>query len=153
MNQSIDQQLDEVEERLVRGELEYGNRSFLRPVAKVEREVHEELADLVGWLFVMWVQASQRAGVEGSTKQLRLNFIAGVRHRALRNDRSTAERTPTANAAICMDDLEILAVDLLQLGNQIRRRLHPIARAIEVARWMAPPRGRRGGGTDWRSSD
>ncbi len=49
-------------DRLHRGASEYGDRSFTRPVPQTVREVEEELLDVAGWAFVMWVQTRARLG-------------------------------------------------------------------------------------------
>lgn len=41
-------------ERLERGEREYGDGSFTRPLGELPAEIMEELADVCGWAFVMW---------------------------------------------------------------------------------------------------
>lgn len=142
----IERDLAELNRRLEQGEREYGGKSFSRRPADLEREIDEELLDLVGWLYVLWSQAGWKAGeLEGREHERRAQFLANIRHRALRNDRSSPDRPPTMNPSLCMVDLEILAVDCLDLADQVRRRLHPIARALEVARAMGRIQGRRGG--------
>ena len=51
-------------------------------------------------------------------------------------------------------DIEVLAMDAFAIGDQLRRRLIPIVRAIEVAHVTDnTPRGRRGSVRDPRSDD
>lgn len=154
MTQAIDQFLDALDPRLNKGAREYRNRSFTRRVRDVERELKEELLDLVGWTYVLWSQAAHRAGVEGDEAVLRGLFFTNLRHRLMRNDRSKPEVEAAHGAPACMGDLEILAMDMFEQAEHFKRRLFPIARAIEVAKWISPPmKGRRGGAPDPRSSD
>tara|TARA_R110002073_G_scaffold326370_1_gene506194 strand:+ start:35519 stop:35983 length:465 start_codon:yes stop_codon:yes gene_type:complete len=154
LTQAIDQFLDALDPRLDKGAREYRNRSMTKKVTDVERELKEELLDLVGWTYVMWSQAAHRAAVEGNEEQLRGIFFANLRHRLMRNDRSKPAHEPASGAPGCMVDLEILAMDLFEHAEQVKRRLFPIARAIEVARWISPPmNGRRGGASSPRTSD
>lgn len=154
MSQAIDQFLHVLDARLDKGAREYRNRSFTRKVSDVEKELKEELIDKVGWTYVMWSMAAQKAGEPGTEEELRTVFFSKLRHRLMRNDRSKPELTPAHGAYSCMVDLEILAMDMFDQAEQIKRRLHPIARAVEVARWApAMNTGRRGGAAEPRSSD
>lgn len=40
--------------RWAKGAREYGDRSFSEPARKLADEILEELADVIGWLFVLW---------------------------------------------------------------------------------------------------
>lgn len=153
MTQSIDLFLDALDARLTEGAREYRNRSFSRKVTDVERELKEEMIDKVGWTYVMWAMAAQKAGEQGDEQELRGIFLRNLQHRLMRNDRSKPDLEPAHGAFACMVDLEVLAMDLFDQAEHIKRRLHPIARAIEVARWAPPMGGRRGGAADPRSSD
>lgn len=153
MSQAIDIFLGKLDARLDKGAREYKNRSFTRSVRDVEKELEEELLDLVGWTYVMWTMAAHKANTPGNEMQLRETFFRSLRHRLMRNDRGTPDVPPANGAWPCMCDLEILAMDLFDLAEKTIRRLHPIARAVEVARWMTPISGRRGGACDPRSSD
>lgn len=46
--------------RLRKGSDEYGNDSFLRGPVETSREIQEEVIDVAGWCFVLWVQVKQR---------------------------------------------------------------------------------------------
>lgn len=154
MTKSIDQVLNWLDERLEQGARQYRNRSFRRKVHEIEREVHEGLIDEVGWLYVLWSNAAARAGNDESEPDRRALFLEQVRHRWLRNDRGRPDLEPGENAFACMVDIEILAVDLLEHAEHVKRRLHTVARSLEVARWLSPMRGRRGGvPTDPRQTD
>lgn len=42
------------------GAREYGDRSFFRPKAETVDQVLDEIADVAGWSFVLWVQLRLR---------------------------------------------------------------------------------------------
>jgi hypothetical protein len=46
----------EVRARCEKGQQEYGDRSFTRPPSELLAEVAEELADVVGWAFILWAR-------------------------------------------------------------------------------------------------
>jgi len=57
-------------ERLDRGREEYGDTSFDRPIPATVREIEEELLDVAGWVFVLWVQMGKRmAAVEAAARR------------------------------------------------------------------------------------
>ena len=45
-----------VRARLEKGQVEYADRSFRRPPEELLGEIEEELADVCGWAFVLWVR-------------------------------------------------------------------------------------------------
>ncbi len=45
---------NEVEKRLKKGEVEYGDESFNRSAFDLVSEIQEELADVCGWSFILW---------------------------------------------------------------------------------------------------
>lgn len=151
----IDVFLEQLDQRLTQGALEYGDRSFARPVAATEREIEQEALDLVGWIYVLWCQAARKTDMVKDQKTLRPTFIDAVRHRLRRNDRRDVHEAAYGSARGAMVELEVLAMDCFEFGQQLQRRLSPIARAIEVAQVTQPYeyRGRRGGRGPSRSSD
>lgn len=48
--------LAKVERRLEKGAVEYGDASLRAPPAELAREIEEELLDVVGWGFLLWVR-------------------------------------------------------------------------------------------------
>jgi hypothetical protein len=42
--------------RLEAGAREYGDRSFRRPPSELVTEIEEEVLDIVGWAFMLWVR-------------------------------------------------------------------------------------------------
>lgn len=50
--------LDAIDKRLIQGEKDYGNQSFTSD--NLGREVLEEILDVAGWMFVIWVQMRMR---------------------------------------------------------------------------------------------
>lgn len=145
--------LQALNERLDRGAQEYGDRSFLRPLAETERQILEEALDQIGWVWILWAQSARKAGMF-DPRQSRDYFLDRLRHRLARNDR----RDTTAEVRTCRglcDELEVLAMDLVDHYFRLARRLAPIVRAIEVAPrlYQDQPRGRRGSTHTDRSSD
>ena len=152
---AIDDFLALVETRLAAGEQQYGNQSFVRPVAATCNELEQELADLPGWLYVLWCQAARKLDMTKDQKTLRPTFLENLRRRLHRNDRGKRTDSPTIGLYTCLDDIECLAMDAFAFREEFMRRLQPIARAIEVAQVIhqEPYRGRRGGVRDPRSDD
>jgi hypothetical protein len=155
MTDPVQEFLDHVAQRLDRGAQEYGNQSFLKPVASTVREILEEQVDQVGWCYVLWCQAARKLPMTRDQLALRQVFFQDLEHRIRRNDRRTAVETGNGPEN-CMQELEVLALDLFLQNAELQRRLLPIARAIEVAQAIQPHnpfRGRRGGTRDPRSDD
>lgn len=53
---------DRLRKRWAEGAARYGDASFGRPMVETVRQILEELEDVPGWLFVLWVQARVAAG-------------------------------------------------------------------------------------------
>lgn len=148
--------LAELGTRLDRGAAEYGNQSFAKPVNDTLEEILEEQIDQVGWCYVLWCQAARKTDMVRDQATLRLAFAERLAHRIRRNDRRAPHEGGFGGAASCMAELEVLAIDLFLQHQELRRRLTPIARAIEVAQVVhhdSPFRGRRGSVRDPRSDD
>lgn len=76
--------IDDLKERLQKGSVEYGDRSFERTAYATVTEILEEQVDQVGWLFVLWCQAGD-IWKGGDQKELRHEFIAWLyRERCVR---------------------------------------------------------------------
>ena len=45
-----------LEARLLQGQIEYGESSFTRPLIELVGEVQEELEDVSGWAYLLWVR-------------------------------------------------------------------------------------------------
>jgi len=149
--------LAEIAARLDKGREEYGDQSFVKPVSATTREILEEQADQVGWLYVLWCQAARKTDMVRDQLTLRGLFLSAIEHRIRRNDRRQKDAY-AVGALNCMEEIEVLALDLFLQGQELKRRLLPIARAIEVAQVIhADPhqylRGRRGSVRDPRSDD
>lgn len=156
MIDTIDTWLDAMDLRLDAGAQQYGDQSFVRPVASTVQEFDQELVDLPGWLYVLWCQAARKTDYVRDQRSLRAIWREQLQHRIARNDR----RQPTdmvagPNPRQLMAEIEVLAMDCFQVRQQLMQRLQPIARAIEVAQATVPHpyRGRRGGTRDPRSDD
>ena len=54
--------LDKLGRRLDKGAREYGDRSFEQSPGRTVEELLEEIEDIAGWAFVLWVQARKRLG-------------------------------------------------------------------------------------------
>lgn len=146
--------IDAVNARLDQGATEYGDQSFVKPVSSTVDEILQEQLDQVGWCYVLWCQAARKTDMVRDQRTLRELFAVQLEHRIRRNDRRKPhEGGPAARSQ--MDEIEVLALDLFEQGAQLRRRLMPIARAIEVAQaiYHEPFRGRRGSTRDPRSDD
>lgn len=48
--------LDQLADRLAAGRLEYGDASLRRAPAALRGEIEEELLDVCGWSFVLWLR-------------------------------------------------------------------------------------------------
>lgn len=146
--------VQQLRERLEAGAREYGDQSFVRPVAAIVAELEQELVDLPGWTYILWCQAARKLNYTREQSALREEFLQVVANRLVRNDRGD-RNSPTAGAAGAMFLLEVLCVDFFEFAQQVRARLAPIARQIEVAQRIDrdPYRGRHGGTRDPRSDD
>lgn len=139
--------------RLAEGSAKYGNRSAARPVRDIVGEIDEELIDVPGWLYIMWVQAMRKAAAGDPLPEdhLRQVYVENLRQRLIRGDRDPGRRALSGLQHLAID-IECLAVDAFAAGEAIKRRLLPIAREIEAA---IPTdhrrRGKRGSYTDPRS--
>lgn len=156
MTDDVREFLDELNARLEAGAREYGNQSFVKPIAATVREILEEQIDQVGWTYVLWSQAARKAMHRAPEQDMRRIFLQQLEHRIRRNDRRHAQEGGYA-AQSQMAELEVLALDLFLQNAELRRRLLPIARAIEVAHVIDPrpydQRGRYGSTRDPRSDD
>ncbi len=141
---SIEQDLQSLHDRLAAGAREYGNKSLLRTPTTIVGEIEQELIDLPGWTYILWAIANRKASGARPEEELRASFLWQLRHRLSRNDRSSPDLQPGRSLQACQADLEILAVDFFEFADRMRKRLLPIARAIEAAD-VTEPRGRRGG--------
>lgn len=150
---NIEDDLQRLFDRLAAGAREYGNKSLLRTPTAIVGEIEQELIDLPGWTFILWAIANRKQAGARPEEDQRVNFMNQLRHRMARNDRGNADLQPGRSLAACQQDLEILAVDMFEFADRMRKRLLPIARAIEVAEITDPWRGRRGGSRDPRSDD
>lgn len=131
MTDPIGEFLGDVRARLEHGAREYGDQSFVRPVAITTKEILEEQVDQVGWCYVLWAQAARKTAMPRLQAGLQREWLTRMEHRIRRGDRGApGDRCRTA--AECMAALEILAMDLFLANAELRRRLLPIARAIEV---------------------
>lgn len=147
--------LDAIDARLDAGAQEYGNQSFVKPIAETARQILEEALDQAGWCYVLWCQAARKVSeLPKDQPRLRLLWRQRLEHRIRRSDRKWPSDPHCHTAAACMTDLEVLVLDLFQHHDELQMRLQPIARAIEVARVMQPDnyQGRRGG-RSFRSDD
>lgn len=149
---SIEEDLQRLADRLANGAREYGNRSMLRTPSAIVAEIEQELIDLPGWTYVLWAIAQRKLAGATPEDAQRAGFVWNLRHRMSRNDRANG-LAPGASLHACLADLEVLAMDMFDFADRMRRRLQPIARAIEAAHVTEPPRGRRGSIIDPRSSD
>lgn len=153
MNDAIEQFLTSLRDRLDAGAREYGNQSFVRPVNAIVDEIGQELLDEVGWTYVLWAIARRKLVGAEREHEARAQFVWDLQRRLKLNDRGPAGLAPGASLEACMRDLEVLAMDMFAHAELMRARLHPIARAIEVAEITNPYRGRRGSTRDPRSDD
>lgn len=150
---TIDDDLSRLEERLAQGAREYGNKSLVRSPAAIVGELEQELIDLPGWTYILWAIANRKLVGGRPEAEMRDSFVWALRHRMHRNDRGTPNQAPGRSIEACMADLEILAMDMFAMADAVRKRLLPIARAMEVAAATNPNEGRRGSRRDPRSDD
>lgn len=136
-----------VDRRLTKGALVYGDRSFGRPGDEIDREVDEELLDIVGWLFVRWCQASRKAIAESA---MRAEFLDHLRRRIEHGDIGAPRALPASQ-----DRIEQLAIDAYWWRLDCVKRLAGIAAAIDHEDWIRDTefRARRGGTRNPRSDD
>lgn len=151
---SIDEQLQALAARLEQCAQTYGNKSFLLAPQAILAEFDSELIDLPGWLYVLWGIAARKQGGPFPEATGRATFLECLAHRMHRGDRGDLAKAPATTVDQCLRDIEVLAMDAFAFGEQLRRRLIPIVRAIEVAHVTDnTPRGRRGSRRDPRSDD
>lgn len=60
MTAEVDAFLDRLRARLERGAQDYGDKSFSKPLAELSDESLQEVEDIAGWSFVMWVRLRRR---------------------------------------------------------------------------------------------
>ena len=150
---SISDQIQALSARLEQCAATYGNKSFLRSPQAIAQEIESELIDLPGWLYVLWSIAARKQGAFPEATG-RANFLFQLNHRMHRGDRGHLTVAPGTNIDQLLVDIQVLAMDAFAVGDQLRRRLIPIVRAIEVAHVTDnTPRGRRGSSRDPRSDD
>lgn len=56
----IDEFVDELRNRLYKGAVDYGGRSFDRPSHEIAREMEEEVLDIAGWAFIVLTKLRRR---------------------------------------------------------------------------------------------
>jgi hypothetical protein len=77
--------VEAVAERLAKGEQQYGNASFDRPIPELLDELQQEALDLAGWGFILWARLQtlqskvsappdSERGKEGERAALHLRF-------------------------------------------------------------------------------
>lgn len=70
--QYLDRFIANVRARLEAGAIQYGNRSFRRPLPELLIEIQEELEDVCGWSAILWVRLEQlREAVENAERRAR----------------------------------------------------------------------------------
>lgn len=58
-----------VESRLEEGAKVYGDKSFFRHPSEISGEIEQELLDIVGWSFILWLRITKgRSGPNGNQK-------------------------------------------------------------------------------------
>lgn len=151
---NIAEQIQALSARLEECASRYGNKSFVRPVQAIVDEIESELIDVPGWLYVLWSIAARKAQGAFPEGHGRQTFIFEMNHRMHRNDRGPVTVAPGKSLEQLLVDIQVLAMDAFAMGEELRRRLIPIARAIEVAHVTDnTPRWRRGSVRDPRSDD
>jgi len=48
--------MEAIKKRLETGKREYGDSSFTRPASELAGEIEEELLDVAGWAFFLWLK-------------------------------------------------------------------------------------------------
>jgi len=48
--------MEAIKKRLEAGKREYGDSSFTRPASELAGEIEEELLDVAGWAFFLWLK-------------------------------------------------------------------------------------------------
>lgn len=61
-----DEFVERLRARLDAGRREYGAVSFERPPDELRGEIEEELLDVAGWAFVLWVRVRSLLGDDGT---------------------------------------------------------------------------------------
>lgn len=56
VRQHLDRFIERITARIEKGQEEYGNRSFDKPLDALSNEVLEELEDTALWSFIIWVR-------------------------------------------------------------------------------------------------
>jgi len=56
---ALDRFVTRLRARLNAGSIEYGNASFERPAAELIDEIQQELEDVAGWGFLLWLRLSR----------------------------------------------------------------------------------------------
>lgn len=58
-----------VKERLQKGREEYGDRSFSKEPSELFGEINEELLDVMGWTFVLWLRLARIESIQRNELQ------------------------------------------------------------------------------------
>lgn len=67
-SRNLDRFIARLRQRLAAGAREYGDVSFTRPAAELIDEIQQELEDVCGWAFILWLRLDrQRAAASLST--------------------------------------------------------------------------------------
>jgi hypothetical protein len=132
-------------ERWARGAERYGDASFACPIDETVQQILEEVEDVAGWLFVLWIQARRLRGDVIDTaqrEQLQEEFLRAAK---VQND---AIRCGIWSVSL----IEYQANRCFERWKQMRIGL---ARIVELSgrRELEQPRGRRGSSHTARSSD
>lgn len=137
-------------ERWQQGAVEYGDKSFAKPIRTTMAEVLEEQIDVVGWLFVAWYQAAIKAGTRWHRRDAEAQFLWNLRNRVQRRDRRTPQEG-LIGLQNAMAEIEVVAMDYVLGYWDLERRLRVIERAIQNA--DVERLGRRNSPVTDRSSD
>lgn len=137
---------ERLRKRWAAGAARYGDASFSAPMVETVKQVLEELEDVPGWAFVLWLQARMQCG-EAIDLQRRQDYEVEF----LRAMRSSAEPRNV------IDKIARLAGDAFHRWHCIRMTLAGIVHELaqhELAKVHSEVRkGPRGSMRDPRSSD
>lgn len=55
---------EELEKRIERGAIEYGDKSFDKSTEKLLGEIQEEILDIAGWSYILWEKLERMKSVK-----------------------------------------------------------------------------------------
>lgn len=129
---------EEARRRLRKGAEDYGDRSFAMDLGSLNSEILNELVDVPGWCFVLWIKLRGGPDAFPDREAVQRQFFEAVRQRIVNRDTNSR---PAESLADCLAEVERVAAIGACAWNVIGQRLSALRMAVlEQMPYLGPPR-------------